>query len=91
MARNLPAEADGWVACGGAIRPVVAGIVACPRGPVTVRSCLFCHLQEYSSQERSPGGWCDAESELQPGSRDLDDEQDVSGAARVKHDHRVEI
>jgi hypothetical protein len=60
MARDLPAEADGWVACGGAIRPVVGGIVTCPRGPVTVWSCLGCHLLEYSSRERSARGWCDA-------------------------------
>lgn len=56
-APDAPGE---WVACGGAIREVTDGTVACPLHgtAVTIGECLGCHCLVTHSGERDPQTDC---------------------------------
>ena len=58
------AVAEEAILCGGALRPIVAGQVACPhRGvPVRVEVCAECRLLTWRSDDRLQAADCSTES-----------------------------
>ncbi len=58
-ATAVTATADAIV-CGGALRPVVSGQVACPRGDATVQveACGECRLLTWREDDRRSASAC---------------------------------